>query len=362
MSGQFSTANHLVAAGDLTGLQVFGLQAGLSNHANGHQPDSQPANGGCTSQPDQLNLTRCDVTVPEIIAIKAKHLEKSTGKLAQRFSKKALYIPICILGCIGAHLGWCGHVQRLQNSFGNGVLVYFTKWASENWTQAGAYLIIKWNFSPKWSDTLVFTAFTNRKKWSERNKGWYLTDCCLPSPLSWGYIWHHCRVEDLFVLIISTWLPWEVRARLLCHSLILIFPPWGIHTYTQQWNSDYTCLTSAYSSVSGPFIQKCQTPMRYMYMSIWDGILMRARWPGLLTRSIHSSLMHEHACWPFRGSVTRLSSPAQVLSTSARTHMGGAPQLLCVAWKHKQLCLHGASMETSMSDRFEVRPVEESEA
>lgn len=60
----------------------------------------------------------------------------------------------------------------------------------------------------------------------------------------------------------------------------------------------------------------------------------------------------------------RCSAPVQehVWGEALWGHMGGAPQLLCVAWKHKQLCLHGASMETSMSDRFEVRPVEESEA
>lgn len=68
--------NCLFAAGDPSGLQVFGFQAGLYNHANGHQPDSQPANGGCTPQPDQPDLTRCDITIPEIITIKAKHLEK----------------------------------------------------------------------------------------------------------------------------------------------------------------------------------------------------------------------------------------------------------------------------------------------
>lgn len=70
------TTGQLVAPGDLSGLQVFGFQAGLYNHANGHQADRQPANGGCTPQPDQPDLTRCDITIPEIITIKAKHLEK----------------------------------------------------------------------------------------------------------------------------------------------------------------------------------------------------------------------------------------------------------------------------------------------
>lgn len=60
----FFTTNQLVAAGDLSALQVFGFQAGLYNHANGSQADRQPANGGCSPQPDQSDLTRCDVIIP----------------------------------------------------------------------------------------------------------------------------------------------------------------------------------------------------------------------------------------------------------------------------------------------------------
>lgn len=126
------------------------------------------------------------------------------------------------------HLGWCGCVssQRLENSFGNGILVYFSKCdflASENWPTRSFNVIPP---QPGLTHLSLLHLITGKKK----KKGWYLTERCLPSPLSWGYIWHRCRVKDLFVPVISTWLPWEGRARLLCHLLRLIFPPWDVHT------------------------------------------------------------------------------------------------------------------------------------
>lgn len=70
-SGKIFTISKLIAAGDL-----LGLQAGLYNNANGHQPDSQPVNGSCTPHPGEPDLTRCDVIIPDIITIKANPLGK----------------------------------------------------------------------------------------------------------------------------------------------------------------------------------------------------------------------------------------------------------------------------------------------
>lgn len=104
---------------------------------------------------------------------------------------------------------------------------------------------------------------------------------------------------------------------------------------------------------------------------VWDGILVRARGPGLLTGS--TSLMHDHACRPFRGSATCLTPPRQRLRLCEGRRVKGrlwavllSPPVRC--GKHRQLWLHESfshgctTMEMSISNRFEVRPVEESEA
>lgn len=120
---------------------------------------------------------------------------------------------------------------------------------------------------------------------------------------------------------------------------------------TKLINTNYMCLTSSCISDAATPPQPGGNTSASFYIRnvkcqlIWDGTLVRARWSELPMRSTRSSLMHEHACRPFRGSATRLLCLWGVNCGET----SGAPGPVCVAWKPKRVFVWGVQGPSHMA-------------
>lgn len=164
-----------------------------------------------------------------------------------------------------------------------------------------------------------------------------------------------------------------MRGRLLCHLLKLIFPPYSNYTPSLMCDPHLLSLQlRPQPCVSGLFLhQKCQLST---FMS-WNPRACMVAWAP---HALHPQFPDPRACFPTFQKVSDLfvvtKTAAQVLSTRTGTRVKARPGWAALrspyvwpgnvsGYGRSGSFSHGCtSMETSMSNRFEVRSVEEKEA